>query len=228
MVIAGSGSTLNEAMLAEISLGAFLMSEQLGHDAFDVRVLDAMRATPRHEFVPAELRPYAYQVRPLAIGFDKTTSNPLIVATMTDVLQVEPQHTVLEIGTGLGYHAAILSRLARKVHSLEIVAELAEGAISRLENAGCRNVEVLVRNGAGGLPERAPFDRILVTCAPQMIPPALLAQLRPGGRMVIPAGLEGEQMLMLVTKDASGHSHVQDVLPVGFGGMEGVEEVLQS
>lgn len=219
---------LNEAMLAEISLGAYLMSEQLGHDAFDPRVIEAMRATLRHEFVPLELQPYAYLVRPLAIGFDKTISNPLIIAAMTDLLQVEPHHTVLEIGTGSGYHAAILSKLARKVYSLEVVAELAEGAAGRLALAGCDNVEVVACNGAGGLPGQAPFDRILVTCAPQMIPPALLAQLKPGGRMVIPAGLEGEQMLMLVSKDASDHLHVQDVLPVGFGPMEGVDAVIHS
>jgi protein-L-isoaspartate(D-aspartate) O-methyltransferase len=223
-----STAALNEAMLAEISLGAFLMSEQLGHEAFDPRVLDAMRATPRHEFVPLEIQPYAYLAQPLSIGFDKTTSNPLIVAVMTDLLQVESHHTVLEIGTGLGYHAAVVSKLARKVYSLEVVSELAAQAQKRLLRAGCTNVEVLARDGADGLAEHAPYDRILVTCAPQMIPHALLGQLKPGGRMIVPAGLESAQMLMLVTKDVSGHCHVQDVLPVGFGPMEGVDSALQS
>lgn len=223
-----SYAALNEAMLAEITLGAFLMSEQLGHDAFDARVLDAMRATPRHEYVPLELRPYAYLVRPLAIGFDKTISNPLIIAAMTDLLQVGPQHTVLEIGTGLGYHAAILSKLAAKVYSMEIVEALAAQAAERLMRNGCHNVEVIAGSGADGLPEQAPFDRILVACAPQMIPHTLLNQLKPGGRMVVPAGLEGEQMLMLVSKGATGLTSVQDILPVGFGLMEGAESVLQA
>lgn len=221
-------AALNEAMLTEISLGALLMSEQLGHDEFDERVLDAMRATPRHEFVPLELQQHAYRVRPLAIGFEKTISNPLIIAAMTDLLQVEPYHTVLEIGTGLGYHAAILSKLARKVYSMEFVDELAEEAAERLARTGCANVEVLGGNGAKGLSAHAPYDRILVTCAPEMIPYTLLNQLKPGGRMVIPAGLEGEQMLMLVSKDASGRTSVQNILPVGFGPMEGVEAFLLS
>jgi protein-L-isoaspartate(D-aspartate) O-methyltransferase len=205
-------SALNEAMLAAISPGACLMSEQLG----------------RHEFVPAELRPYAYQVRSLSIGFEKTISNPLIIAVMTDLLQAGPQHTVLEIGTGLGYHAAVLSKLARKVYSMEFVEELAVQALERLRRTDCRNVEVIRGNGANGLPRRAPFDRILVATAPQLIPSALLNQLKPGGRMVIPAGLAGEQMLMLVTKDDSGHCDVRDVLPVGFGPMEATEAVLLS
>lgn len=214
---------LNEAMLAEISLGAFLMSEQLGHSAFDERVLEAMRTTPRHAFVPLELQPYAYQVRPLSIGFDKTISNPLIIAAMTDLLQVESHHTVLEIGTGLGYHAAIVSKLAKQVFSMEFVEELAAQAQGRLSSAGCANVEVVFGNGATGLPRHAPYDRILVTAAPEMIPPMLLTQLKPGGRMVIPAGLEGEQMLMLVTRDVTGRIAVENILPVGFGPMEGVE-----
>ncbi len=218
-----SHAALNEAMLAEISLGACLMSEQLGRDTFDERVLDAMRAAPRHEFVPFELQPYAYLVRPLAIGFDKTISNPLIIALMTDLLRVEPHHTVLEIGTGLGWNAALLSRLAKQVCTTEIVDELAAQALERLERNGCDNVDVFFGNGAGGVPEHAPYDRILVTCAPQMIPPALLGQLKPGGRMVVPSGIEGEQMLMLVTRDAAGHTRVEDILPVGFGEMEGAE-----
>src|SRR5690606_34597659 len=218
----------NEAMLTEISLGALLMSEQLGHDAFDPRVLDAMRATPRHEYVPLELEPYAYLVRPLSIGFDKTISNPLIIAAMTDALHIEAHHTVLEIGTGLGYHAAILSQLARRVISMEIVEALAAQAVERLARNGRHNVEVIVGSGADGLPGHASFDRILVTCAPEMIPHALLNQLRPGGRMVVPAGLEGEQMLMLVSKDAAGRSSVQDILPVGFGMMDGQAEVLHT
>ncbi|AUN95826.1 protein-L-isoaspartate O-methyltransferase family protein [Pseudazoarcus pumilus] len=216
-------STENESMLAEISLGACLMSEQLGRDTFDARVLDAMRAVPRHAFVPLEMQPHAYHLRPLPIGFDKSIANPLIVALMTDVLRVEPHHTVLEIGTGLGWNAALLSRLARQVYTMEIVDELAAEALERLHRNGFGNVELLLGNGAEGLPRHAPFDRILVTCAPQLIPPALLAQLAPGGRMVVPAGLPGEQMLMLVTRDADGHARVADILPATFGEMDRAE-----
>ncbi|HLW04083.1 MAG TPA: protein-L-isoaspartate(D-aspartate) O-methyltransferase [Azoarcus sp.] len=221
-------SDRNESMLAEIALGAFLMSDQLGHDTFDPRVLDAMRAAPRHEFVPLELQEYAYLVQPLSIGFDKTISNPLIIAAMTDLLQVEEHHTVLEIGTGLGYHAAIVAQMAKRVVSMEIIEQLALQAQARLARTGCDNVEVIVGNGAQGLSSLAPFDRILVTCAPQMIPTALLNQLKPGGRMVIPSGLEGEQMLMLVKKDATARTSIEHILPVGFGPMEGVESVLHS
>jgi protein-L-isoaspartate(D-aspartate) O-methyltransferase len=218
-----SPAALNETMLAEIALGAYLMREALGRDTFDERVLDAMRAASRHEFVPMEMQPYAYLVRPLSIGFDKTISNPLIIAVMTDLLRVEPHHTVLEIGTGLGWHAALLSRLAKQVYSTEIVDELAWQAGERLARNGCDNVEVVLGNGASGLPAHAPYDRILVTCAPQMIPPALLNQLKPGGRMIVPAGLAGEQMLMLVTRDVTGRTYVHDILPVGFGEMEQAE-----
>lgn len=221
-------STQNENMLAEIALGAFLMSDQLGHDTFDPRVIDAMRAAPRHEFVPLELQKYAYLIQPLSIGFDKTISNPLIIAAMTDLLQVKEHHTVLEVGTGLGYHAAIVAQMAKRVVSMEIVEELALQAQERLARAGYENVEIIVGNGAQGLPLLAPFDRILVTCAPQMIPTTLLNQLKPGGRMVIPSGLEGEQMLMLVTKDVTGRTSIEHILPVGFGPMEGAESVLHS
>lgn len=221
-------AALNEAMIAEMSFGALLMSEELGHDEFDKNVIDAMRATLRHEFVPLELQQYAYRLQPLSIGFEKTISNPLIIAVMTDVLQVSSLHTVLEIGTGLGYHAAILSKLARKVYSMEFVDELATQAAERLASVGCGNVEVFGGNGANGLSAHAPYDRILVTCAPELIPCTLLNQLKPGGRMVIPAGLEGAQMLMLVSKDICGRTSVRDILPVGFGPMEGQAAVLSS
>lgn len=210
-----------EQMMAEIALGAVLMREQLERDSFDPRVIEAMTCVPRHEFVPLELQPYAYLNRPLSIGYDKTISNPLIIAVMTDLLQVGPDHIVLEVGTGLGYHAAILSELAGRVYTVEIVEELAAQARQRLGAHARSNIEVINGNGAGGLPEAAPFDRILVTAAPDLIPPALIHQLRPGGRMIIPAGLEGSQMLLLVTKELSGRLAVKEILPVGFSPLEG-------
>src|SRR5690554_5425544 len=219
---------LNEAMLAEIALGALLLAEPLGRDHFDERVIAAMRATPRHDFVPPAMRPYAHLLRPLEIGHGKTVASPMLVALMTDLLRVGPEHTVLEVGTGLGYHAAVVSQLAGSVVSMEVVEPLAGQAAQRLARAGRRNVEVVVGNGAQGLPGRAPFDRILVTCAPEIIPPALIRQLRPGGRMVVPAGLDGAQMLMLVTRADDGRVAVRDILPVGFGAMEGQAEALFS
>ena len=210
-----------EQLMAEIALGAVLMSDQLGRETFDPRVIEAMTCVPRHEFVPHELQDHAYLNRPLSIGYGKTISNPLIIAVMTDLLRLEPDHQVLEVGTGLGYHAAILSELAGRVYSLEIVDELAQQARRRLRRHARNNIEVISANGANGLPEMAPFDRILVTAAPDLIPPALLNQLKPGGRMIIPAGLEGSQMLYLVTKDAGGRLAVQEILPVGFLPLEG-------
>ena len=221
-------SEMREEMLAEISLGALLMSEQLGRDAFNTRVLEAMGKVPRHEYVPSELQPYAYLNRPLAIGYDKTVSNPLIIAVMTDFLDVGEYDTVLEIGTGLGYHAAILSELARKVYSIEIVEQLAMEARERLARLARPNVEVITGNGSQGLPEYAPFDRILVTAAPDLIPASLINQLKPGGRMVVPAGLEGSQMLMLVSKDEHGRLGVQEIMPVGFSPLEGDEATMMS
>ena len=220
--------TRREEMLDEISLGACLMQEQLGRDSFDERVIDAMRNIPRHVFVPEELQPYAYLNRPLSIGYDKTVSNPLILAVMTDLLQVGEDDVVLEIGTGLGYHAGLVSWLAAYVYSIEIVEELATEARQRLLGIGRRNVEVIAGNGARGLPSQGPFDRILVTAAPELMPPALINQLKPGGRMVIPAGLEGKQMLMLVIKDSTGRLSVQEILPVGFSPLEGDVSVVAS
>lgn len=221
-------STLRDEMIAEISLGALLMGDQLGRETFDPRVLEAMRRVPRHEYVPEELQPYAYLNRPLSIGYDKTISNPLIIALMTDLLDLSERDRVLEIGTGLGYHAAILSELARQVYSVEIIEQLALQARERLSRLARGNVEVISGNGRHGLPDGAPFDKILVTAAPELIPASLINQLKPGGRMVVPAGLEGAQMLLLVRKDEHGRLAVQDIMPVGFSPLEGEAQSMAS
>ncbi|MGA7487207.1 MAG: protein-L-isoaspartate(D-aspartate) O-methyltransferase [Xanthobacteraceae bacterium] len=211
---------LRRHMLAEISAGTLHASGMIGKAALDERVMAAMAAVPRHEFVPIELQDYAYANIPLPIGFDKTISQPFIVALMTDLLEVGPDDRVLEIGTGLGYQAAILAQLARRVYSIEVIEELARQAKRRLLGQGCANVEVKVANGYHGWSEHAPFDKVIVTAAPDLIPAPLLQQLRAGGRMVIPAGLPDAQQLMLVEKDSGGKVAMREILPVRFSQLE--------
>jgi protein-L-isoaspartate(D-aspartate) O-methyltransferase len=171
----------------------------------DRRVLDAMRAVPRHVFVPRGARAHAYEDRPLFIGHGQTISQPFIVAYMTEALGVQPAHRVLEIGTGSGYQAAVLSRLARQVYSIEIVPELGNGAAETLKAAGCVNVVVRIGDGYGGWPEHAPFDRIMVTAAPDHVPRPLIDQLAVSGRMVIPVGpTGGVQELLVIERTKSG------------------------
>lgn len=214
---------LRQMMVQIVAAHAAATREMTGYAALHARVLDAMLQVPRHEFVPAEIRAYAHSDGPLPIGWDKTISQPFIAALMTEMLDVGPQMSVLEIGTGLGYHAAILSRLAKQVYTVEIVEELAEAAAERLRAAGCTNVERRIGNGSNGWPEHAPYDRIIVAAAPELIPPALLGQLKKGGKMVIPAGLDEAQQLLLVTKDEAGKIATKEVLAVRFAPMEGTE-----
>ena len=185
----------------------------------DSRVLDSMRKTPRHRFVPAELVPYAYDDRPLPIGYGQTISQPYIVARMTELLEPKREHQVLEIGTGSGYQAAVLSPLFAQVYTIEIIEPLGTGARQRLAALGYKNVEVRVGDGYFGWPEKAPFDGIIVTAAANHIPPPLVEQLKPGGRMVIPVGNPFQtQMLMLVTKGSKGPHDLQvrNLMPVAF------------
>ncbi|HEX8376009.1 MAG TPA: protein-L-isoaspartate(D-aspartate) O-methyltransferase [Geminicoccaceae bacterium] len=195
------------------------MAETAGTAArsLDPAVLRAMREVPRHLFVPEEARRFAYQNRPLPIGQGQTISQPYIVALMTHLLQARPEHRVLEVGTGSGYQAAILSRLVRRVHSIEIVEPLAARAKARLGELGYANVEVRGGDGYAGWPERAPFDRIIVTAGADHIPAPLLDQLRPGGRMVIPLGRDPDALeLTLVDKDLKGKLRKRALLPVRF------------
>lgn len=203
-------------MLESIALHTQAVSEQIGKTALADFVLAAMGAVPRHEFVPEPLKAFAYMDHPLPIGFDKTISQPFIVALMTDLLDLQTDDRVLEIGTGLGYQAAILAKLAEQVYSIEIIEELSNEAEYRLAKLGFNNVTLRVGNGSSGWPEQAPFDKIMVTAAPELIPVGLLQQLRPGGKMVIPAGLQDAQQLMVVEKDSHGSCHTQEVLAVRF------------
>jgi protein-L-isoaspartate(D-aspartate) O-methyltransferase len=168
----------------------------------DPAVLAAMRAVPRHRFVPLEQASAAYDDRALPIGFGQTISQPYIVAFMTQALQLAPEHRVLEVGTGSGYQAAILGRIVKEVHTIEIVPELAVRAGALLAELGYANVHVRRGDAYAGLPELAPFDRIIVTAAPDHVPQPLIDQLAIGGRMILPVG-EAQQQLILITRDAT-------------------------
>ncbi len=216
-------SALRQTMLAEIAAKTIYDSARLGKAALDPRVMNAMAKVPRHEFVLLELRPFAYADRPLPSGFDKTISQPFIVAVMTDLLDLQPTDTVLEIGTGLGYQTAILAELAKHVYTMEIIEELAIQGRQRLARQGHENVSIRIGNGCGGWPEHAPFDKVMVTAAPELIPAPLIYQLKAGGKMVIPAGLPGEQQLILLEKDDSGSVSTREIFPVRFSLLEDAE-----
>ena len=211
---------MRQQMILEVVAETVFLTLQLGRAALNKRVIDAMAKIPRHEFVPVELRPYAYLNRPLPIGCDKTISQPFIIAVMTDLLEPQPDDVVLEVGAGVGYQAAILAELVRQVYSVELIDELAQQAGRRVRRLGYRNIEVRTGNGYYGWPEHAPFDKIIVTAAPDLIPPPLLAQLKPGGRMVIPTGLADKQELVLVEKSQDGKLTTRGILPVRFSELE--------
>lgn len=183
----------------------------------DSATLAAMRAVPRHEFVPRQHRDRAYGDHPLPIGYGQTISQPYIVAYMTEVLRPTPGMTVLEVGTGSGYQSAVLAEIGVEMYTVEIFQALADQARARLERLGYDNVRVRHADGHFGWPETAPFDAVIVTAAAGYIPPALVEQLKPGGRMVIPVGsVYGVQNLILVEKDADGEVSTESLLPVRF------------
>jgi protein-L-isoaspartate(D-aspartate) O-methyltransferase len=211
-------------MVAAIRAMADHVAAEIGKSALDERVLRAMAKVPRHEFVPVEVQQYAYLNRPIPIGFDKTISQPFMVAVMTDLLELKPDDVVLEIGTGLGYQSAVLAELASRVYSVEIIDELAQRAIRRLKQQGYTNIEVRIGNGYAGWPEHAPFDKVMVTAAPDLIPPPLINQLKAGGKMVIPVGLLRGQQLVVVEKDLNGRVTTKEIMPVLFSVLEGSDQ----
>ena len=203
-------------MVERIMLHGQVAAGEQGGVALSPRVLQAMGTVPRHEFVPAELEELAYADSPLPIGHGKTISQPFIVALMVELLDIQPEDRVLEIGTGLGYHAAVLASLADAVYTVELIPELAEAAARSLTRTGIANVTVRAGDGGRGWKEHAPFDRISAAAAPEHVPPALLEQLRPGGRLVLPLGPFDDQTLVRIAKDEDGETRTTRILPVRF------------
>ncbi|HEY1120476.1 MAG TPA: protein-L-isoaspartate(D-aspartate) O-methyltransferase [Haloferula sp.] len=187
----------------------------------DPRVLEAMRKVPRHEFVPEDERHEAYDDRPLPIGHGQTISQPYIVALMTEALGLKGTEKVLEVGTGSGYQAAVLSGLAKEVFTIEIVEPLGKQAAEVLKRLGYKNVTTRIGDGYRGWREEAPFDAIIVTCAPDAVPEPLVHQLAEGGRMIIPVGPEGKAQQLVLLKKRHGKLHQQEILPVRFVPMTG-------
>lgn len=203
-----------------------MVEEQLaGRDIRDPRVLSAMREIPRHEFVPEAQRQEAYDDRPLSIGHGQTISQPYIVAFMTEQLAAKPTDRVLEVGTGSGYQAAVLARLVAEVYSIEIVEPLAKRAAADLARLGFNNVKVKAGDGYAGWPEAAPFDAVIVTCAPDHVPEPLIAQLKENGRMIIPVGEEGGVQELYLLEKRGGAVQKKAVLPVRFVPMTGKRKI---
>jgi protein-L-isoaspartate(D-aspartate) O-methyltransferase len=202
-------------MVETIEAHARSVGGGLGERGLDARVLAVLGSVPRHEFVPGEASHLAYVDRPLPIGLGQTISQPFIVALMTHLLEVKPDDRVLEIGTGSGYQAAVLSQLAREVYTVEIVAELGRRAAQTLSRLGYSNVTTRIGDGYQGWPEHAPYDGIMVTAAPDRVPPALVAQLKAGGRLVIPVGVHFQD-LMVIAKAADGTTTSTSIIPVRF------------
>lgn len=212
-------TTLRHSMVEMIEVYVHLSRDRIDKDRLDDRVMAAMARVPRHRFVPAELQHVAYVDSPLPIGCGKTISQPFMVALMTDLLEVADGDAVLEVGTGLGYQAAILAEMAAKVYTVELIEELAREGERRLAAAGYDTIRFRIGDGSQGWPEHAPYDRVIVTAAAELIPPALLRQLKPGGKMVIPAGIEEQQQLLVVDKDAGGRVKTREIIPVLFSPM---------
>ena len=217
LVIADEYTLQRQQMLSSIEDDVKITAQYINKESFDKLVLQAMNTVPRHEFVPENMRSVAYENRPLPIGYGQTISQPYIVALMTDLLQPQPDQRVLEIGTGSGYQAAVLSQLVADVFSIEIVEELGKSSTQLLTRLGYDNIETRIADGYDGWLQHAPFDSIIVTAAISHIPPPLVKQLKNGGRMVIPVGTRFQtQYLTLVEKDKQGKVTTQQLLPVIF------------
>jgi protein-L-isoaspartate(D-aspartate) O-methyltransferase len=210
-------ASLRATMIRNISELATETSVATGRAAIDPRVLAAMNQVPRHQFVPPDDERNAYENRPLPIGYGQTISQPYIVALMTDLMMIKPTDVVLEVGTGSGYQAAILSTLARAVYTIEIIEPLGQAAQERLQRLAYKRVETKVGDGYYGWEAHAPYDAIIVTAASSHVPPPLVRQLKPGGRIVIPVGAQFlTQYLLLITKANDGTVSTRQILPVRF------------
>ena len=206
-----------EKMIEAIEADLRATSIYLKKETLNPRVMEAMNTVPRHALVPKSQRSQAYRNRPLPIGYGQTISQPYIVAIMTDLLNPQPEHRVLEVGTGSGYQAAILSRLVQQVYTIEIIEELGKRAKKDLTGLGYDNILGRISDGYYGWQQHAPFDGIVVTATASHVPPPLIKQLKPGGRMIIPVGSRFlTQQLLLIVKDEEGNVTTQQILPVRF------------
>ncbi len=206
-----------DALVNEIARDVRETRSYTGKSRLDPAVMEALRTVPRHEFVPAQLREFAYTNRPLPIGDGQTISQPYIVALMTDLAEVGPGSSVLEVGTGSGYQAAVLAEIVDHVYTIEIIDALGRRAAGTLERLGYDNVTVRIGDGYLGWPEHAPFDAIVVTAAPDAVPPPLIEQLKVGGKLVVPVGPQGRgQSLQVLEKQPDGEITATEVLPVRF------------
>src|SRR5262245_34161407 len=205
-----------QVMVKIVAIHVRLASKELGKERLGDRVMRAMTTVPRHRFVPAELEEWAYEDMPLPIGQGKTISQPFIVALMTDMLAIEESDKVLEIGTGLGYQAAVLAELTKHVFSVEIIEELAREAERRLRSAGYDNVQLRIGDGSRGWVERGPFDKMIVGAAAQRLPQRLIEQLKPRGKMVLPVGMGDDQKLVVVEKSEGNYVRTSELMAVRF------------
>jgi protein-L-isoaspartate(D-aspartate) O-methyltransferase len=220
----GNDTAARNEMVRIVELQTMMLSAETGIAEIDPRVLDAMRAVPRHAFVPEDLRAYAYGDHPLPVGHDQNIAAPFLVALMTEVVALEPDDVVFETGTGAGYHAAILSFLVKEVYSVEVVQPLADRATRILKDLGYDNVHVQASDGYFGWAAHAPFDAVIVKEAIDHVPPPLLGQLKRGGRMVLPLGpARGPQYLTVITKGADGEVSERRIMPVRFSPLQGGE-----
>jgi len=207
-------------MVEVIDIHFDLMSDELGKPRMGERLRDALLKVPRHHFAPRDLVMAAYQDSPLPIGFDKTISQPFMAALLIDLLDVQPEDNVLEVGTGYGYQAALLAELAEQVWSVDVVEEFVDMAQNRMDALGYANVSLRVGDGSRGWPEAAPFDKILVTAAAAEIPDQLLEQLEPGGKLVLPLGREDVQQITLVEKQDDCEVITRAIMPARFTPLE--------
>jgi protein-L-isoaspartate(D-aspartate) O-methyltransferase len=215
---------LRREMVGLVEIGAVMTGDDTGVTELDPRVLDAMRQVPRHLFVAEPFRPYAYSNHPLPLGYDQNLASPFLVALMTHLAALEADSVVFETGTGAGYHAALLARLAAQVYSVEVIAPLAAQATATLAGLGLGNVRIKQGDGYYGWADHAPYDAIIVKEAVDHVPVPLLNQLKPGGRMVIPLNaIDGGQMLTVVLKASDGGTKHLPVLPVLFSPLQGGE-----
>ena len=214
------------AMVRTIDDHAALIASETGIAEIDPRIMEALREVPRHLFVPDALRDFAYADTPLPVSHDQSIAQPYLIALMTHLAAIRPGDVVFETGTGAGYHAAVLSLLAKRVVSVEVVAPLALEASAKLKRLGYGNVEVIASDGYYGAPRAAPFDAMIIKEAVDHVPPVLISQLKPGGRMVLPLGpRDGPQYLTVIEKKANGGTRSARILPVRFTPLQGGERI---